>query len=62
MCSQDGFHVMNGREAINLTTEANAICQTDYVHDVKDKCPQKLEKTAKPMCCNAVHGNNKIIY
>lgn len=62
VCTQDGFHVMNGREAINLTTESNAICKTDYAHDVKDKCPQKIEKPPKPMCCNGVHGINYNIY
>lgn len=50
---------MNGREAINLTTEANVICKTDYAHDKTDKCPQKLNKPTKPMCCNDVHGEKK---
>uniref|UniRef100_A0A915EDY7 Uncharacterized protein n=1 Tax=Ditylenchus dipsaci TaxID=166011 RepID=A0A915EDY7_9BILA len=56
VCSQDGFHVMNGREAINLTTEANLICQTDYIHDVADKCPRRLERPARQPCCSL---NNK---
>jgi len=54
VCSQDGFHVMNGREAINLTTEANLICQTDYVHDTTDKCPRRpVEGPVRQPCCDA---------
>ncbi|KAI1725771.1 leucine rich repeat domain-containing protein [Ditylenchus destructor] len=52
VCSQDGFHVMNGREAINLTTEANLICQTDYIHDVTDKCPRRLDRPIRQPCCS----------
>jgi hypothetical protein len=56
VCSQDGFHVMNGREAINLTTEANLICNTDYVHDVNDSCPRRpVEGPVRQPCCED-HG------
>ncbi|MFH4974125.1 hypothetical protein AB6A40_000834 [Gnathostoma spinigerum] len=53
VCSQDGFHVMNGREAINLTTEPNLICKTDYLKDVKDDCPKgNSKKPQAPVCCS----------
>ncbi|KAK0396387.1 hypothetical protein QR680_001701 [Steinernema hermaphroditum] len=50
VCSQDGFHVMNGREAINLTTEPNLVCKTDYTHDIQDICPKKEKPAPMPMC------------
>uniref|UniRef100_A0A914H1S9 Uncharacterized protein n=1 Tax=Globodera rostochiensis TaxID=31243 RepID=A0A914H1S9_GLORO len=53
VCTQDGFHVMNGREAINLTTEANLICKTNYANDVKDQCPRKPEVPLRKPCCEA---------
>jgi hypothetical protein len=60
VCSQDGFHVMNGREAINLTTEANLICQTDYVHDTTDKCPRRpVEGPVRQPCCDAAAQEKK---
>lgn len=62
VCSQDGFHVMNGREAINLTTEANLICQTDYAHDVVDKCPRRLDRPARPPCCRGAISNTSKIH
>ncbi|KAL3107834.1 hypothetical protein niasHT_017066 [Heterodera trifolii] len=51
VCTQDGFHVMNGREAINLTTEANLICKTNYGNEVEDKCPRKSENVPWKGCC-----------
>lgn len=53
VCNQDGFHVMNGHEAINLTTEANLICHTDYVHDLTDKCPTRKDMPVRPPCCQS---------
>uniref|UniRef100_A0A1I7YZ89 Leucine-rich repeat-containing protein let-4 n=1 Tax=Steinernema glaseri TaxID=37863 RepID=A0A1I7YZ89_9BILA len=50
VCSQDGFHVMNGREAINLTTEPNLVCKTDYTHDMQDVCPKKGKPAPAPIC------------
>ncbi|KHN82694.1 Leucine-rich repeat-containing protein 15 [Toxocara canis] len=55
VCSQDGFHVMNGREAINLTTEPNLICKTDYMKDTKDVCPKGVEPPQPPPCCSRMH-------
>ncbi|VDK49177.1 unnamed protein product [Anisakis simplex] len=53
VCSQDGFHVMNGREAINLTTEPNLICKSDYLTETKDLCPKKsVQRPQPPTCCN----------
>lgn len=58
VCTQDGFHVMNGREAINLTTEANLICKTDYANDVTDQCPRKAETPIRKGCCEGKLGQN----
>ncbi|KAI6239150.1 Leucine Rich Repeat family protein [Aphelenchoides fujianensis] len=54
VCNQeDGFHVMNGHEAINLTTEVNAICKTDYMSTLKNhKCPTRGSPPERPTCCN----------
>ncbi|VDK72944.1 unnamed protein product [Litomosoides sigmodontis] len=51
VCLQDGFHVMNGKEAINLTTEPNLICQTNYTNDLEDVCPKNSEVPQPPLCC-----------
>ena len=40
VCTQDGFHVMNGNEFINLTTEANKICQGRWKEVTEDVCPK----------------------
>ncbi|ETN69557.1 leucine Rich repeat-containing domain protein, partial [Necator americanus] len=40
VCSQDGFHVMNGPQAINLTTEPNNICKTNWHDATPDVCPK----------------------
>ncbi|EPB69660.1 leucine Rich repeat-containing domain protein [Ancylostoma ceylanicum] len=40
VCSQDGFHVMNGPQAINLTTEPNNICKTNWQEESPDVCPK----------------------
>ncbi|CAK5049389.1 unnamed protein product [Meloidogyne enterolobii] len=53
VCAQDGFHVMNGREAINLTTEPNLICKTDYENDDIDKCPRRPDPPPRKVCCDA---------
>ncbi|KAI6177317.1 hypothetical protein M3Y97_00893500 [Aphelenchoides bicaudatus] len=54
VCNQeDGFHVMNGHEAINLTTEVNAICKTDYVSASKHhKCPTRTKTPERAVCCS----------
>ncbi|KAK6030712.1 leucine Rich repeat-containing domain protein, partial [Ostertagia ostertagi] len=44
VCLQDGFHVMNGNQAINLTTEPNNICKTNW-RDESDKVCLKKEKS-----------------
>uniref|UniRef100_A0A0N5B228 LRRCT domain-containing protein n=1 Tax=Strongyloides papillosus TaxID=174720 RepID=A0A0N5B228_STREA len=51
VCSQDGFHVMNGHDAINLTTEPNNICKTEYNHDFIDICPKKISAPGPQPCC-----------
>ncbi|KAL3981941.1 Leucine rich repeat family protein [Acanthocheilonema viteae] len=51
VCLQDGFHVMNGKEAINLTTEPNLICQTNYTNNLKDICPKNNDVPQPPLCC-----------
>lgn len=59
VCTQDGFHVLNGQEAINLTTEANVICQqvsflnntVTYLNGDKDQCPRRKELPARQPCC-----------
>lgn len=51
---------MNGREAINLTTEANLICQTDYLHNTIDKCPRPIKKQIALTCCGSNTSNNFI--
>ncbi|VDK66810.1 unnamed protein product [Onchocerca ochengi] len=51
VCLQDGFHVMNGKDAINLTTEPNLICQTNYTHNLEDVCPKNSNKPQPPLCC-----------
>lgn len=40
VCLQDGFHVMNGQQAINLTTEENRICKTNWREDPENVCPK----------------------
>ena len=60
VCQQDGFHVMNGREAINLTTEANLICQTDYMHDQVDACPRRVERPVQKPCCHNSETRSKL--
>lgn len=52
VCNQDGFHVMNGHEAINLTTEVNAICKTDFKNDINDQCPKRPARPAPTPCCS----------
>ncbi|VDK38362.1 unnamed protein product, partial [Gongylonema pulchrum] len=52
VCLQDGFHVMNGKEAINLTTEPNLICKTNYTNDMQDVCPKKVNVPQPPLCCS----------
>ncbi|RCN52637.1 leucine Rich repeat-containing domain protein [Ancylostoma caninum] len=52
VCSQDGFHVMNGPQAINLTTEPNNICKTNWQEDSSDVCPKALSRPVPPPCCN----------
>lgn len=54
VCGEDGFHVMNGGEAINLTTEANLICKTDWQADVVDLCPKAAPRPVPPPCCEKV--------
>ncbi|MCP9266144.1 Leucine-rich repeat-containing protein let-4 [Dirofilaria immitis] len=51
VCLQDGFHVMNGKEAINLTTEPNLICQTNYTNNLDDVCPKNGDAPQPPLCC-----------
>jgi hypothetical protein len=51
VCTQDGFHVLNGQEAINLTSEANLVCQKDFVHDNTDQCPRRKEQPTPQPCC-----------
>jgi Leucine-rich repeat (LRR) protein len=51
VCTQDGFHVLNGQEAINLTSEANLICQSENVHDNTDQCPRRKELPSPQPCC-----------
>ncbi|VDM13390.1 unnamed protein product [Wuchereria bancrofti] len=51
VCLQDGFHVMNGKEAINLTTEPNLICQTNYTNNLEDICPKNSNVPQPPSCC-----------
>ncbi|CAD5216460.1 unnamed protein product [Bursaphelenchus okinawaensis] len=46
VCKQDGFHVMNGREALNLTNEPNLICKAVP----KAQCPQKGNRPTPPPC------------
>ncbi|KIH69553.1 leucine Rich repeat-containing domain protein [Ancylostoma duodenale] len=52
VCSQDGFHVMNGPQAINLTTEPNNICKTNWQEDSPEVCPKALSRPVPPPCCN----------
>ncbi|KJH41698.1 leucine Rich repeat-containing domain protein [Dictyocaulus viviparus] len=52
VCSQDGFHVMNGPQAINLTNEANKICKTNWHEDTPNICPKALLRPEPPLCCN----------
>uniref|UniRef100_A0A0R3RQW4 Leucine-rich repeat-containing protein let-4 n=1 Tax=Elaeophora elaphi TaxID=1147741 RepID=A0A0R3RQW4_9BILA len=52
VCLQDGFHVMNGKEAINLTTEPNLICQTNYTNNLEDICPKNSDVPQPPLCCS----------
>lgn len=54
VCSTDGFHVMNGGEAINLTTEANIICRGDWQADTVDLCPKGVYRPIPPPCCAKV--------
>uniref|UniRef100_A0A7E4VMU4 LRRCT domain-containing protein n=1 Tax=Panagrellus redivivus TaxID=6233 RepID=A0A7E4VMU4_PANRE len=51
VCTQDGYHVLNGQEAINLTTAENLICATDYTHDNTDACPTRKELPVPAPCC-----------
>ncbi|KAE9553818.1 hypothetical protein FO519_002988 [Halicephalobus sp. NKZ332] len=59
VCTQDGFHVLNGQEAINLTTEANVICHEvsfvnntlTYLNGDTDQCPRRKELPARQPCC-----------
>uniref|UniRef100_A0A915PUV6 Leucine-rich repeat-containing N-terminal plant-type domain-containing protein n=1 Tax=Setaria digitata TaxID=48799 RepID=A0A915PUV6_9BILA len=51
VCLQDGFHVMNGKEAINLTTEPNLICQTNHTNNLEDICPKNSDAPQLPICC-----------
>lgn len=44
---------MNGKEAINLTKEANLVCQTEYINDITDKCPLRQKKPITSRCCNS---------
>ncbi|VDN04552.1 unnamed protein product [Thelazia callipaeda] len=52
VCLQDGFHVMNGNEAINLTTEPNLVCQTNYTNNVEDVCPKSNDSPQAQPCCS----------
>ena len=60
VCSQDGFHVMNGKDAINLVNEPNLICKTDYTKDEKDICPKKGFERPVPASCCTVEKPGKI--
>ncbi|CEF60732.1 Leucine-rich repeat and Leucine-rich repeat, typical subtype-containing protein [Strongyloides ratti] len=51
VCSQDGFHVMNGHDAINLTTEPNNICKAEHNNDFIDICPKKISPPGPQACC-----------
>lgn len=44
---------MNGREAINLTTEPNLICKTDFENDDVDNCPRRPDPPPRKVCCDA---------
>ncbi|CAD5222345.1 unnamed protein product [Bursaphelenchus xylophilus] len=55
VCKQDGFHVMNGRDALNLTNEPNLICKTP----TKEQCPQKGNRPA-PQVCNCKKATKKL--
>uniref|UniRef100_A0A0K0D5P6 Leucine-rich repeat-containing protein let-4 n=1 Tax=Angiostrongylus cantonensis TaxID=6313 RepID=A0A0K0D5P6_ANGCA len=52
VCSQDGFHVMNGPQAINLTNEANKICKTNWYEDTPNICPKTVPRPDPPPCCS----------
>ena len=56
VCSQDGFHVLNGQEAMNLTSEPNHICETDWANDNVDQCPRRKELPSPPPCCPRAHA------
>uniref|UniRef100_A0AC35U7R2 Leucine-rich repeat-containing protein let-4 n=1 Tax=Rhabditophanes sp. KR3021 TaxID=114890 RepID=A0AC35U7R2_9BILA len=57
VCSQEGFHVMSGAEALSLNSEPNLVCKTDYNHDYIDVCPKKTTGPPRQPCCtrNAAH-------
>ncbi|CAI4233185.1 unnamed protein product [Auanema sp. JU1783] len=51
VCTADGFHVMNGREAINLTTEPNLICKGNWRKPMDQTCAKKHTRPYHPVCC-----------
>jgi hypothetical protein len=54
---------MNGHEAINLTTEVNAVCKTDYMSTLKHhKCPTRSDKMPeRAQCCSKRKPRNLIL-
>uniref|UniRef100_A0A914WNM6 Leucine-rich repeat-containing protein let-4 n=1 Tax=Plectus sambesii TaxID=2011161 RepID=A0A914WNM6_9BILA len=54
VCSQDGYHIVQGGQAIHLLNEPNLVCQTDFTRDDKDVCPTRKDRPAPPPCCQAL--------
>lgn len=66
VCTQDGFHILDGQEAVNLTTEANYICQRVKISNNtiiyldggdKDQCPKRNELPIRQPCCLRVDAH-----
>lgn len=54
---------MNGNEAINLTTEVNAICKTDYMSTLKQhECPNRPAKMPEHAPCCSKRKNQRIVH
>uniref|UniRef100_A0A8R1HH41 Uncharacterized protein n=1 Tax=Caenorhabditis japonica TaxID=281687 RepID=A0A8R1HH41_CAEJA len=59
VCTTNGFHVLNAGEAINLTSEANNICKTNWQKKTENVCPKTRSRLVAPQCCSSNAPVNK---
>lgn len=52
VCTQQGYHIVQGGRPIHLVTEKDAICASNYDPSVPASCPNKAMPPPTLFCCN----------